>query len=279
MKERRLEPFPQDLLRSIPPSGLTLKVMTYNIHSCVNVYGRVDAESIIAVIAASNADAIALQEVESFQPGTGAGMNQARYIAAQLGMHHRFLPLRKGRWGEFGLAVISRYPLQVIKSGRLPPADAAKRREGRGAIWVRLHTPQGSVHLINTHLSLYLQDRWHQIEALFGEEWIGALGPVQPLVFCGDFNAGVRSPIYRQIVAHLRDVQHAVPQTGYPRATFFSYFPILRLDHIFVSPHLTPLSVRVPINAHTRRASDHLPLWAEMAVTSGAVEQAEVWGE
>jgi endonuclease/exonuclease/phosphatase family metal-dependent hydrolase len=266
MNDTGLRPhaFPQELLRS-RNQGPTLKVMTYNIHSCVNIYGQIDPESIIAVIASTGAEVIALQEVESFQPGIVRGMNQAHFIAAHLGMHHRFLPLRNGRWGKFGLAIISRYPFQVIKSGNLPNADIS-RYEQRGALWVRFDTVHGPLHLINTHLGLYLRDRWHQIEALFGKAWIGGLTADQPLILCGDFNAGARSPIYRHTATRMRDVQLAVSQKGYPRATFFSYFPILRLDHIFVR-NLTPLNVRVPVNPFTRRASDHLPLWSELAVS------------
>jgi endonuclease/exonuclease/phosphatase family metal-dependent hydrolase len=267
MAERGFRPpsFPRDLLRSRPLSP-TIKVMTYNIHSSVNVYGRIDIEAIIAVIAATGAELIALQEVESLHPGTERGLNQAHYIAAHLGMHHRFLPLRDGRWGKYGLAVISRFPMQVIKSEFLPNAEKSRRYEKRGALWVRFDSLHGPVHLINTHLGLYLQDRWQQVSALFGDKWIGGLQADQPLILCGDFNAGPRSPVYRHIAARLRDVQEAVSQGGYPRATFLSYFPILRLDHIFVTPGITPLSVQVPINPYTRRASDHLPLWSELSI-------------
>jgi endonuclease/exonuclease/phosphatase family metal-dependent hydrolase len=86
----------------------------------------------------------------------------------------------------------------------------------------------------------------------------------EPLIFCGDLNAGAYSPVYRRMSAHLVDVQKAVRQKGYPRATFFSFYRILRLDHIFVSHHVRTLRVHVPIDAASKKASDHLPLLAEL---------------
>ena len=42
--------------------------------------------------------------------------------------------------------------------------------------------------------------------------------------------------------------------------------PILQIDHIFVSNHLTPLSVKVPTSRSAQMASDHLPLLAELQI-------------
>jgi endonuclease/exonuclease/phosphatase family metal-dependent hydrolase len=85
-----------------------------------------------------------------------------------------------------------------------------------------------------------------------------------PLVVCGDFNASARSPVYRQICTRLADVQKTGNCRGCPKPTFFSRYPMLRLDHIFVSKHFTPLRVLVPGNPVTRMASDHLPVFTEL---------------
>jgi endonuclease/exonuclease/phosphatase family metal-dependent hydrolase len=47
--------------------------------------------------------------------------------------------------------------------------------------------------------------------------------------------------------------------------TFPSRRPLFRIDHIFTSKHFRTLKTIVPINPHTRLASDHLPLCADMA--------------
>src|SRR3546814_17835630 len=58
----------------------------------------------------------------------------------------------------------------------------------------------------------------------------------------------------------MQDVQC---RPGYrPRATFPSRRPLIRLDHIFVSPDIEILETSVVSTPLARRASDHLPLLA-----------------
>jgi endonuclease/exonuclease/phosphatase family metal-dependent hydrolase len=42
--------------------------------------------------------------------------------------------------------------------------------------------------------------------------------------------------------------------------------PILRIDHIFVSPEIAVSEVSAPHTALTRKASDHLPLVMEFEI-------------
>lgn len=49
-------------------NGLTVRVMTYNIHSCVNAKREVHPEKIGDIIAGSNVDIVALQEVDAEKP-------------------------------------------------------------------------------------------------------------------------------------------------------------------------------------------------------------------
>jgi len=239
-------------------------VMTYNIHSCVNVYGRENPAAIARIIALLDPDAVALQEVDTMGPRMGY-RNQAQWLSAELGMQFHFHSLRKSRWGRFGSAVLSRFPMSLIRTGLFPSKGANQVREPRGAMWMRLHTPYGNVHLVNTHLSLRLRERLYQIRHLLGQGWLGGIRN-EPAVFCGDFNAGWRSLEYRTISTRYADAQKQVKQKGYPRPTFFSLYPILRLDHVFVSDHLQSIEVKVPSDMDARKASDHLPVWARLVL-------------
>jgi endonuclease/exonuclease/phosphatase family metal-dependent hydrolase len=247
-------------------------VMTYNIHSCANVYGRDNPEAIARIIAWLDPDAVALQEVDTMAPHKGY-RNQAQWLSEELGMHFHFLALRKSRWGRFGSAVLSKYPMSVVKTSSFPGKSAHQIREPRGAIWMRLHTPMGNIHLINTHLSLRMRDRMYQIRHLMGAAWLGGIKN-EPIVFCGDFNAGARSLEYRTISTRYADVQKQVQQKGFPRPTFFSLYPIMRLDHIFVSNRLRAVEVKVPADMDARKASDHLPVWARLAIIEGGAADA-----
>ena len=64
----------------------------------------------------------------------------------------------------------------------------------------------------------------------------------------------------------LRDVQLGV--NGHrPLRTWFSHYPIGRIDHVFLSGPLEVVSIEVPRTELVRTASDHLPLVAEIRLT------------
>jgi endonuclease/exonuclease/phosphatase family metal-dependent hydrolase len=260
---------PEAKTKTSRPHPFTFKIMTYNIHRCVNIHGRFAPEQTVRVIKNSQADLIALQEVTSISSNNPQRMHQSRFLAARLNMIDRFFPLRpllSNSKDFYGIAILSRYPMTAIKIAGLPDATRNQSHEPRGAMWMRVHTPLGDIHLINTHLSLYRRDRLVQAAELLGRKWLGRIPRQEPVILCGDLNAGSYSLVYRNIRSCLADVQLAARQKGYPKATFFSFYRILRLDHIFVSDHFTALRVNVPTDPVSRRASDHLPLLVELGL-------------
>lgn len=251
-------------------SSHILKVMTYNIHSCVDVNGKVDIDKIEKVIAALDPDVVSLQEVDANKNRTFC-VDQAKCLAEGLGMNYQYFPLINNGSEKYGLAILGKYSLSKVKFDRFPYFRLRQKTEPRGAMWVRIHTPKGDINIINTHLGLHMKERLFQIRTLLGKDWLSGILGKKPLVICGDFNAGAQSPVYREICAHLADAQKMGNYKGYPKNTFFSRYPILRLDHIFVSKQFATLRrVRVPSDAVTRIASDHLPVFAEFAFNESA---------
>jgi endonuclease/exonuclease/phosphatase family metal-dependent hydrolase len=247
-----------------------LKVMTYNIHSCVDMKGRVDIEKIEKVIANLDPDVVALQEVDVNRRRT-LYMDQAKRLAEGLNMDYQYYSLMNSGSEKYGLAILAKFPLIKIKYDRFPAVKSKRMVERRGAMWVRIQTPLGDVNVINTHLGLHMKERLFQIRTLLGKDWLSGVLGKKPLVICGDFNAGAQSPVYREICAHLADAQKMGNYKGYPKNTFFSRYPVLRLDHIFVSKQFATLRrVRVPSDAVTRIASDHLPVFAEFTFNESA---------
>lgn len=240
-----------------------LRVATYNIHSCVDTSNHVAMEKTARVIDGLNADVIALQEVDAGRRRTG-GRHQARWLGRRLAMDWLFYPVIHRVDEQYGLAVLSRVPMEAVRFARLPTPRMIRPREVRGVMWVRLQTPAAAVDLVNTHLGLQRRERRLQIEALMGEDWLGRMPKNGPQILCGDFNAGPRSYVYRRIRSRLIDVQQNRSGFGTARATFFSYCPILRLDHIFVSPRFSILRAGVSTAPPARSASDHLPVRAEL---------------
>lgn len=245
-------------------SSFALKVMTYNIKSCMNRGRRVDPDSTAETVSLLMPDIIALQEVDSGKKRSGF-MDQAEYLAERLNMNHHFFPVMENATEQYGLAILTVYPVSSLECCYLPALRSRRPKERRGFMAARIHTPAGGLNLVNTHFGLNPSDRKVQAESLFTDAALrNTFEKGDPLILCGDFNCGPRSPVYRKIVTHLDDVQTAVGRKGYPKSTFFSWYPFLRLDHIFISDHFDPVRVHVPGKGLSKSASDHLPVFAKL---------------
>ncbi len=234
------------------------RLMTYNIHSCIGLDGRVRPDRIVQVIRASGADVIALQEVDAHRPRSRRHV-QAEYLAEQLGMSHHYFAVLDEGGEQYGLAVISRFPLTHLRSAHLTPAEPRRRREARGAMWVEVETPWGPVQVINTHFGLTRDERLRQAQTLVGSEWIGGLGAETPVVLCGDFNAGASSRECRILGGALVDA-HCLAGGTKRRGTFPSPLAVRTLDHVFVSRHFSVAQASQSRSPTAVIASDHLPV-------------------
>ena len=251
----------------------TLKVMTYNIKSCMNKGRKVDPDSIAQAVSFLKPDIIALQEVDVGKKRSGF-MDQAAYLADRLNMNHHFFPVMENEAEQYGLALLTVYPVSHLECCYLPAVRSRKPKERRGFMAARIHTPDSGFNVVNTHFGLNPSDRKIQLESLLTDSLLrNTFGKGDGLILCGDFNCGPRSPVYRKIVTRFNDVQTFYARKGYPKSTFFSWYPFLRLDHIFVSDHFLPVQVHVPGNGRARSASDHLPVFAGLKMKNRTVRE------
>jgi len=237
----------------------SVRVMTYNAHSCIGTDGVRSEERIAEVIAASGAEVIALQELDHCRPRSQC-VHQAEVIAAKLGMQVHFHPALRVAEEEYGEAILSSHPLRLVRAGILPGVPPRWCPETRGALWIEVKVSGVTWQIINTHLGLGRGERLQQAHALLGPEWIGSREMRAPWVLCGDFNSPAIGRVRRLLAGRTRDVQR-----GRHLATFPSRFPLLALDHFFVSSGVLVKSIQVARTPLTRLASDHLPLTAELA--------------
>lgn len=240
----------------------SLRVMTYNIHSCVGTDGKVRVERIARVINQYDPDLLALQEVDCNRRRT-RHHDQARLIADQLKMTHVFHALFEEERERYGIAVFSRFPFEVVQSGFLTEANPRLLLEARGAIWVKAEAGGKTFHFVNTHFGLGKDERNRQADELLGPRWLGQVPESEPLILCGDFNSTGKSAPYRKLRARFRDAQHEA-EGHEPLPTFSSMLPLMRIDHVLLSSHFRVNSVERPVTTASRVASDHLPLGAEL---------------
>ncbi|MDQ0455559.1 endonuclease/exonuclease/phosphatase family protein [Rhizobium paknamense] len=241
-----------------PPS---FRLLTYNVHSCLGTDRRRDPERIAQVIAEARPDIVCLQELDVGRKRS-SHRDQAQEIAAHLSMNSYFHPALHIEGEEYGDAILTALPSRLVKAGGLPSIG-----EPRGAIWVEVMVEGRPVHIINTHLGLRGGERVAQAETLLGSDWLGAKALEEGnVVLAGDLNAVRRSAAFRILNTELSDATSFNNAGGKarPQPTFPSRFPVLRIDHILLGKSVAAQSTRVASNPLTRKASDHLPLLAEL---------------
>jgi endonuclease/exonuclease/phosphatase family metal-dependent hydrolase len=239
-----------------------LRVMSYNVHSCIGCDGRVSPRRIARLIAQQAPDIVALQEVEHGR-ARSRGEHQAERIAEALGYHLAFCPVVVADGERYGHAVLSRFPLETVKLDFLPAPARSWWPEPRAALWTRLALGDFRFNLLTTHLGLSAEERLRQAEALVGPEWIGAVPGDEPVILCGDFNFLANSAPHRVVRERLRDAAHFHPHR---LRTFPAARPLVQIDHLFLSGHFAVETLAAVRNDLSRVASDHLPLVADLRI-------------
>jgi len=234
------------------------RIVTYNVHRCVGNDRRLDVARVAAVLARLNPDIVALQELDVGRRRTG-GVDQAHEIARQLDMachFHAALQVEEERYGD---AILTAYPERLVKVGPLPGYPRMRALEPRGALWVEVEIDGRPVQIINTHLGLVPREQQIQAAHLAGPGWLEHPDCRWPTILLGDFNATASSIVYRTLTQHLKPARRLAAHKQ-PTSTFPSPLPVLRIDHLFVSPGIEVQDVSAPFDPLTRVASDHLPL-------------------
>ncbi|EIM28135.1 metal-dependent hydrolase [Microvirga lotononidis] len=247
--------------------GRVPRILTYNVHRCLGTDGRLSPSRIADVIAAYEPDVVALQELDVGRLRTG-GIDQAHAIAQALGMQVHFHASLKVLEEEYGNAILTHRPSQLVKAEALPGWVRKPGLEPRGALWASVRIGGSDVQVINTHLGLRRHERLAQIDTLLGPRWLGHQACRDPVLLVGDLNATPRSRAYRRLASHLCDAQAQI-RLPRPRPTFPSRLPMLRIDHVFVSRSVRVLRVETVRTPLARVASDHLPLLVEFEIAQG----------
>lgn len=230
-----------------------VRVMTYNIHAARGVDGKLDLARVAEVIRSSDVDLVALQEVDVGRVRSGE-VDQAHVLADSLGMKAVFAPCIEEGEGRYGIATLTRLPLLESRQIVLPIVGhlAHRRSQPRSALLTRHTWDGGELDMINTHLSVLFRERAGQVAAI-AAEMAG-----EALVIAGDFNCTPWSPAYQ--ILRRRSLKSA---TRFAR-TWPSPAPLVPIDHIFYRGRLGLVSGGTWTKGGARRASDHLPVVAEL---------------
>ncbi|MFW8636156.1 endonuclease/exonuclease/phosphatase family protein [Cribrihabitans pelagius] len=229
----------------------TLRVASYNIQKCVGLDLRRRPERTLQVISGLGAEIVVLQEADKRLPPRPAALphflvEETGWQAADLG--------GAGSLGWHGNAVLFRGPVELEAKGHLPLPGL----EPRGAVWVRFGTALGPVRVIGAHLGLTGRARREQMHHL-AQAAAEREAHGEAVVLAGDFNEWSRGGVLEHIAPALRFVP--------PKPSFPALRPLGALDRI---AHCQRLKV-VAHGVHAARpapiASDHLPVWVDLAAS------------
>ena len=256
--------------RRARPTPTHLRVVSYNVHYCKGLDGRFAPDRIARILRDLDPDIIALQELDCGRPRS-RGDDQLAVLAAELGLHQLFCPSIVNGEERYGHGLLSTRPLNLVTQARLPTGGVPVI-EPRDGLHAKLTIGDREVSIITTHLGLAYAERAAQIDRLLQNDFLGGIPADRPALFLGDLNLAPGGKLYRRLVSRwsgvnghraFRDVQAHAPDHVAIK-TFPSFMPVRQLDHIFVTPQFKIRKVHSPANLLTRRASDHLPLVADL---------------
>ena len=226
-----------------------MRLLTWNIHGCVGTDGRHAPDRIAEVIDAVTPDLIALQELDVRRDDAGAVFAS---LNDHLGDHVVEARTLQEGVGWYGHVFASRWPVVDVEVHDL----SVRRREPRKAIEATVATPGGRLRVVAVHLGLQRAERRQQLARL--RPLIERRDPASvATLLVGDVNDW---PWSRITDWRLRGAFRPSPAPP----TFPAGWPVLALDRVWCRPH----SLLQSVDAERRwpRASDHLPLVAELAL-------------
>lgn len=169
-----------------------VKLLTYNIHACIGLDKKMDPARIAEVIRKTGADTVALQEVDKMTKRTNS--DQAAVIAKALGYHHLFGKAIDRQGGEYGNAVVSRYPLELIDNFTIP-----RKHEKRCVLVVKVLAPR-PYYVLATHFDHTKQAEDFRVKcAQIIKEYLEKNPQCRPAFLMGDLNSLFQSKPIRAL--------------------------------------------------------------------------------
>ncbi|HSJ26529.1 MAG TPA: endonuclease/exonuclease/phosphatase family protein [Longimicrobiales bacterium] len=240
-----------------PAGAGSLRVVTWNIFAGNDLDRQSNLAGVAAVLDSLGADFALLQEVDRGTTRSG-GVDQPAVLAERTGMHVVFGRAMDFDGGEYGVAVLSRWPVlsfRVVPLDVDRPAELAERYyEPRVLLHVVADGPAGEVHVLNTHVD-HGREPVFRHPQLFGLlAWVAdSVPPGAVVVLGGDLNAMPAAPEVRALGVAFTDAWRACGDgDGH---TFRSDRPDRRIDYVLLAgAHCTAARVL------DSRLSDHRPV-------------------
>ena len=228
-----------------------LRVLCYNIHHAAGVDGKLDVPRIARVIQSVKPDLVALQEVDRNTTRTGK-VDQAAELARLTRMNHVFGANIAFQGGQYGNAILSRFPITEHRNHLLPNVDAG---EQRGVLAATIHVSKDrSLRLLATHFDHRRPDAGAvglgEVRQSIDRQTTGDAGDLR-----GGFERRACQPDFAGNRSNLDTDQRAYHADDPGRSTD------RQIDYIFVRPKARWTLVETRVLAEAM-ASDHRAIFA-----------------
>lgn len=231
--------------------------MAYNVHHCnpPSKPGFIDVDAIANVIKRENPDLVALQEIDVNINRSGK-INQAELIAKKAGYHSfHFSKAIDYDGGDYGVMLLSKYPLNEMSTYKLP-TDEATKGEQRVLSLATVNLPGGKrINFGSTHLDAQQESTNRLLQAKEISRITSLIN--LPIIIAGDFNANENSQVIKILDGQFRrtctNCAPTIPVIN-PKNT---------IDFIMFRP-ASAFSVLSHKVLQEQYASDHLPVVATL---------------
>jgi endonuclease/exonuclease/phosphatase family metal-dependent hydrolase len=226
------------------------RVATYNIRKCVGLDWRRRPDRVVEVLREVGPQVVALQEADR-RFGDRRGTLPVERLAAAAGLRVAVPSDSGGSHGWHGNAILVSDDVEVREVGRL----RLPCFEPRGALLADLEVKGEALRVVGVHFGLHAASRAAQAHAVLAELERRQDGAAE--IVLGDFNQ------WRDqggCIGILTERLTAAPA----RPSFHTSRPVAPVDRILVGSKLRILDHGVHASSLARRASDHLPVWADV---------------
>lgn len=243
-----------------PPNEPAVRVMTLNLaHGRGTAFNQIltrtahirrNLDAVAKLIRASDADVVALQELDAPSSWSG-GFDHLAYLAEKTGYPHRYHGLHIDRnWPNvaYGTGILSRHPI----SNGASQGFSQNRLDTKGFAYAVIKAPEFSFSLVSLHLD-FKRNSERRAQLKLVSEFIEAQNSDLPVIVAGDFNSAMVDS--NGILKGFVD-RHELSTVGGSLPTFPSTSPSRRLDDVFVCNRLEAMLKQ----ALDIQVSDHLPL-------------------
>jgi len=237
----------------------TARVLVYNIHAGKDAGGVDNVARVAALVDSMDADIALLQEVDRNTTRSGR-IDQPATLARLSKRHVAFGKSLDFQGGEYGIAVLSRWPI-VSETTFALPVDPPQERSGgsyepRAALRVIVAAPGGPLAVVNTHLDASNDDRWRRQEIRTVIAIVDSLRERDVPTFAGgDINSTPESAV--QALARSAGLRDAWGVCGTGEGlTYPADSAVKRIDYLYLTGSATCAGGVVV----RTMASDHRPV-------------------